>query len=116
MIGTTLIAIRATKPCGFGWRKLLKGLGKIRGDDEPISFVKIVEISGIEDALFCCESAPQYNDVWKQVSDYICKMSGLETVKDPWADLMWFRCKLWAIDREVNTGSLERRFLKMVAQ
>jgi hypothetical protein len=58
-ITTTLNRIRAHKPCHDGWRKLLSGLGKTAADDEPLPFARIVEINGIDDALWCCRAEPQ---------------------------------------------------------
>lgn len=49
---TTLKKIRAHKPCKERWKKLLRGLGKIRADDEPLPYGKILEICGLEDALW----------------------------------------------------------------
>ena len=58
---TTLQKIRKCNPCGInrketpatGWWQLLDGLGKTQADDEPLSIVTILEITGIDDALWC---------------------------------------------------------------
>ena len=65
MITTTLNRIRAHSPCEDGWRKLLSGLGKTAADDEPLPFARIVEINGIDDALWCCRAEPQYDKQWR---------------------------------------------------
>jgi hypothetical protein len=65
MITTTLNRIRAHKPCHDGWRKLLAGLGKTAADDEPLPFARIVEINGIDDALWCCRAEPQHDRDWR---------------------------------------------------
>jgi len=65
MITTTLNRIRAHGPCEGGWRKLLAGLGKTAADDEPLPFARIVEINGVEDALWCCRAEPQYAKEWR---------------------------------------------------
>jgi len=72
MLTTTLNKILARDPCGqevtqplTGWLKLLKHLGKTQADDEPLPFSVIVESNGLEDALWCCQSAPEYNEVWR---------------------------------------------------
>ena len=65
MITTTLNRIRAHGPCGEGWEKLLKGLGKTTADDEPLPFARIVEINGFDDALWCCRAEPQYAREWQ---------------------------------------------------
>jgi len=65
MITTTLNRIRKYGPCREGWEKLLKGLGKTQADDEPLPFARIVEINGLEDALWCCRAEPQHAREWR---------------------------------------------------
>lgn len=65
MITTTLKRILARHPSKENWKKLLTGLGKTEGDDKPLPFAKIVEISGINDALWCCRAEPQYDREWR---------------------------------------------------
>ena len=62
---TTLSAIRAHSPCESGWRKLLAHLGKTAADDEPLPFETILDSNGLDDALWCCRAAPQYNREWR---------------------------------------------------
>ena len=52
-------------PCSNGWRKLLKYLGKTVADDEPLPFGVILDSNGLEDALWCCHTAPEHNRVWR---------------------------------------------------
>ncbi len=49
---TTLNLIRAAQPCEDGWRKLLGGLGKTRADDEPLPLLSVLDINGLDDALW----------------------------------------------------------------
>ena len=65
MITTTLNRIRAHVPCREGWEKLLKGLGKTAADDEPLPYSRIVEINGINDAVWCCRAEPQHAREWR---------------------------------------------------
>ena len=53
MIYTTLNRIRAHSPCGEGWAKLLRHLGKTQADDEPVSLLTVLESNGLDDALWC---------------------------------------------------------------
>lgn len=64
---TTLNAILACSPCkhGFGWRKLLQYLGKTKADDEALPFETILDSNGLDDALWCCQTAPQYAREWR---------------------------------------------------
>jgi hypothetical protein len=65
MITTTLNRIRAQCPCLDDWSKLLAGLGKAAPDDEPLPFARIIEINGLDDALWCCCAEPQYAREWR---------------------------------------------------
>lgn len=62
---TTLNKIRACHPCEEGWAKLLRHLGKTKADDEPLPFVTILESNGLDDALWCCKTAPEYDREWR---------------------------------------------------
>ncbi len=50
---TTLNAIRAHSPCAEGWQKLLRHLGKVHADDEPLSISTVIDSNGVDDALWC---------------------------------------------------------------
>ena len=65
MMTTTLNKIRACKPCSNRWAKLLKYLGKTQADDEPLPFSVILDSNGLDDALWCCRSAPEYDREWR---------------------------------------------------
>ena len=65
MITTTLNRIRVHSLYQEGWEKLLKGLGKTKADDEPLPFALILEINGLDDALWCCRAEPQYAKEWR---------------------------------------------------
>jgi hypothetical protein len=73
MLTTTLNRIRAHHPCGMdprenpltGFCKLRSGLGSDYGDDTPIPYARIVEINGLNDALWCCRAEPQYASQWR---------------------------------------------------
>jgi hypothetical protein len=65
MITTTLNKIREHEPCIKGWKKLLAHLGKTEADDEPLPFAIILESNGLDDALWCCRAAPEYDKEWR---------------------------------------------------
>jgi len=50
---TTLNRIREHGPCINGWHKLLKHLGKLAADDDPLPLVTILDSNGLEDTLWC---------------------------------------------------------------
>ena len=54
---TTLNRIRegskeSGRACVYGWEKLLKALGKTKGDDEPIDLLTVLNSNGFDDALW----------------------------------------------------------------
>ena len=65
MITTTLNRIREHSPCEDGWANLLAGLGKTSADDAALPFATILEINGLDDALWCCRAEPQYAKEWR---------------------------------------------------
>ena len=65
MITTTLNRIREHSPWQDGWGKLLNGLGKTKPDDKPLPFATILEIVGLDDAIWCCRAEPQYAKEWR---------------------------------------------------
>jgi len=62
---TTLNAIRACNPCQGSWELLLKKLGKTKADDKPLRFSTILKHNGLDDALWACRAAPQYDQTWR---------------------------------------------------
>jgi hypothetical protein len=65
MIYTTLKRIRKHSPCTESWKKILAHLGKTKADDEPISFVTILDSNGLDDALWCCRAEPKHASLWR---------------------------------------------------
>jgi hypothetical protein len=62
---TTLNKIRACSPCSTGWNKLLKHLNKTKADDDLLPFEVIFDSNGLDDALWCMRSAPEYDREWR---------------------------------------------------
>ncbi|MTH96549.1 hypothetical protein [Roseibium sp. RKSG952] len=59
---TTLNAIRRCGPCADEWNKLLIHLGKTKADDEPVSFLTILESNGLDDTLWWLRTLPKEMD------------------------------------------------------
>jgi hypothetical protein len=57
----TLNKIRAHSPCKGGWEKLLRGLGKTAADDEPLWIDQVLDINGLDDALWCLRAAEGFD-------------------------------------------------------
>lgn len=61
MLTTTLTRIRSAGPCADGWRDLVRYLGPDWSDDEPIALTTILEVNGLDDAIWClraCDDGP----------------------------------------------------------
>lgn len=56
MIYTTLNKHRPHGPCADGWVKFLRHVGKTQPDDEPIAMSEILQVNGLQDAVFCLRS------------------------------------------------------------
>lgn len=65
-ITTTLARIKKHGPCREGWRELNEALGGFDnyGPDTPLSFRRIIEIRGIQDAIWCMRSVPEQVQIW----------------------------------------------------
>jgi hypothetical protein len=50
---TTLNKIRKHSPCHDGWEKLLRGLNKTRPDAKIIWIDTVLDLNGLDDALWC---------------------------------------------------------------
>lgn len=48
-----------------GYQKLVTGVGEGWGEDEPIPYAKILEINGLDDALWCLRAEPQHGMLWR---------------------------------------------------
>ena len=85
---TTLNAILLHSPCGDGWRRLLKNLGKTRPDDEPLSILTIMKSNGLDDALWAlravegCDREIRLLAVWcaRQVQHLMTDQRSLEAM------------------------------------
>lgn len=74
-IATTLKAIRDCHPCTQGWRNLLRGLGEPLLDyEDPLPIQTILRINGIDDALWCLRTLPQYDRWWQLLTVRLIKM------------------------------------------
>jgi hypothetical protein len=80
---TTLNKIREHSPCRDNWEKLLRGLGKTQADDDPMWIDEILDINGLDDAIWClravegCDREIRLYAVWcarrvqHHVTDYL---------------------------------------------
>lgn len=80
---TTLNDIREHSPCGAGWQKLLRYLGKTQADDEPLSIVTVLDSNGAEDALWCLRAVPTDHDREIRIFTLWCARQVQHLMVDP---------------------------------
>ena len=64
MIYTTLNKLKLHTPCSTSKETLLKHLGKTVGDDDPLSMELILDVLGIQDAIWCTRAFPEHHKTW----------------------------------------------------
>ena len=67
-LSTTLNRIREHSPCTDSWRKLLGALGKTLADDEALTYLKILDICGLDDALWALRAEPQHSRLYRHMA------------------------------------------------
>lgn len=65
MVFTTLNKILSLPPSQTAWENLLRSLNKTDSDDELISLVQLVHISGLHFTLECCQLIPEFDKHWR---------------------------------------------------
>ena len=73
MITTTLNAISNHGLSPSSWSKLLQHLGKTKADDDPLPLVTVLDLNGLDFALWCCRCMPQYNRLWRLFAVYCAR-------------------------------------------
>lgn len=63
---TTTRRLMAHDPCRYGFNKLVAHLGTKVPDDEPIGYETLLDVLGIDNALWCCRAEPQHNHIWRR--------------------------------------------------
>ncbi len=79
---TTLRKIRDNCPDADSWRSLLRRLGKIRADDEPLSICTVLDSIGLYDALWCLRAVEGHD---REIRLYLvwCARQVRSLMKDP---------------------------------
>jgi len=65
MVYTTLNKIHTLGSRQVEWEKLLQALNKSHPDDEKISLVQLLKISGLHFTLGCCQLIPEFDKHWR---------------------------------------------------
>ena len=64
MIYTTLNKLALHHRSSTSKETLLKHLGKTVGDDDPLSMELILDVLGIQDAIWCTRAFPEHHKTW----------------------------------------------------
>jgi hypothetical protein len=75
ILTTTLNRIAEQQPCSVGFDRLLRGLGKTAPDDAPLPYARIVDLAGIEEAIWCMRAEPQYAQTWRLFAVWCARQS-----------------------------------------
>lgn len=70
---TTLNRIYALRPCRDSWEIGLQAAGKTAPDDEPITYVQILDAVGVQSALWVCRAEPQHGRLWRLYAVWCAK-------------------------------------------
>jgi len=73
MLTTTLTKIREHGPCADGWKKLLDGLGVKRTNKKPLPLERILEINGLDDALWALRAVDGHDNAIRLYACYCAK-------------------------------------------
>lgn len=76
-MNTTLRKIKACRPCDPEWRVGLALLGKTDPDDDPIPLVDVLDQMGINAALWCTQTLPEYDREWRLFSVWCARQNHL---------------------------------------
>jgi len=66
MLTTTTSRLAAQGPCDTGRETLLTFLAKPEPDDEPVSYATILDVLGLESAIWSMCAEPEHITLWRQ--------------------------------------------------
>jgi hypothetical protein len=67
---TTTARIDSCRPCDERRHRLAQLLGIAEPSEEPISYVKLLDVLGLEDALWCCRAEPDLAPIWRRYAHW----------------------------------------------
>ena len=89
---TTLNRIYSRQPCVAGWKRGLTALGKTQADDEPLTFLELMDKIepwalaqnrfSVNAVFWCAKSAPEYDVHWRQFAVW-CVRQVQDQLTDP---------------------------------
>ena len=63
---TTTARIDAYKPCQARRQRAAKLLNITEPSDEPIAYAQLLDVLGLDDALWCCRAEPDLAPIWRR--------------------------------------------------
>jgi hypothetical protein len=63
---TTTRRLMAHHPCEDGIVRLAAHLGTTEPNDQPIGYDVLLDVLGLDDALWCCRAEPQHDRIWRR--------------------------------------------------
>ena len=63
---TTTARIDACNPCKGRRSRAAKLLGITKSSDQPIDYKRLLDVLGLDDALWCCRAEPDLSPTWRR--------------------------------------------------
>ena len=63
---TTTARIDACNPCKGRRSRAAKLLGITKSSDQPIDYKRLLDVLGLDDALWCCRAQPDLSPTWRR--------------------------------------------------
>ena len=81
-IATTTARIDACKPCSKRRSCAMKLLGITVASDDPITYAQLLDVLGLDDALWCCRAEPDLAPLWRRYAVW-CARQVQHLMADP---------------------------------
>ena len=79
---TTTARIDTRRPCDNRRQRAAELLGISEPSDEPISYERLLDVLGLDDALWCCRAEPQHDAIWRRYAVW-CARQVQHLMDDP---------------------------------
>lgn len=79
---TTTARIDACNPCGSRRAQAMQRLGITEPSDEPITYAHLLDVLGLDDALWCCRAEPALAPLWRRYAVW-CARQVQHLMTDP---------------------------------
>ena len=81
-ITTTTARIDACSSCSERRNRIMKLLGITKASDEPITYARLLDVLGLDDALWCCRAEPDLAPLWRRYAVW-CARQVQHLMTDP---------------------------------